>query len=415
MRSVGGAARRRRSRREGLREALTIVAASVAACAAGAASLSLLKSADYESTAVVSGASRDAPLRSAAVARRALAAAGARGEPPAALLGHLEAERQPGGRAAFTVSAGEPVAARRLAGSYARAWAASAQARAGPARPARQERDTWRAALTGAAAGLLAGLLLAVAREALDVRRASSRSVRARLGFEQLGRVPEPPDGIEEAYRMPAREAPDGDVARAYERLAATVVAAARAASARVILVCGTVAEDRGESVAAGLAAALAGTGRSVAVVEVGAARPALRRQFALPRGPGFAEVARGEATVDEALARVRGLAGVTVLSAGAGPAPAGDAAEQVLTALRDRFDVVVVAGPPLLSEGARPPAGVDALLLTVSLRRIRQSRRPRVERVLEEHGVPVLGFVLMASVGPASPGGAAHLSEARA
>jgi Mrp family chromosome partitioning ATPase len=412
MRSVGGAARRRRSRREGLREALTIVAASVAACAAGAAALSLVRSADYESTAVVSGASRDTPLRSAAVARRALAAAGARGERPAALLGHLEAERQPGGRAAFTVSAVEPVAARRLAGSYARAWAASAQARAGPTRPARPERDTWRAAVTGAAAGLLAGLLLAVAREGLDVRRASSRSVRARLGFEQLGRVPEPPEDIEEAYRLPAREAPDGDVARAYERLAATVAAAARAASARVILVCGIVAEDRGELVAAGLGAALAGTGRSVAVVELDPARPALRRQFALPRGPGFAEVARGEATVDEALARVRGLAGVSVLTAGAGPAPAG---EHVPAALRDRFDLVVVAGPPLLGKGARPPAGADALLLTVSLRRSRQSRRPRVERVLEEHGVPVLGFVLMASGGPASPGGAVRLSEARA
>jgi hypothetical protein len=108
-------------------------------------------------------------------------------------------------------------------------------------------------------------------------------------------------------------------------------------------------------------------------------------------------------------------LGGVSVLSAGAGPAPAGDAAEQVPAALRDRFDLVVVAGPPLLGKGARPPAGVDALPLTVSLRRSRQSRRPRVERVLEEHGVPVLGFVLMASGGAASPGGAAHVSEARA
>jgi len=405
-------ARHRRSRREGLRESLTIVVASVAAFAAGAAGLALVRSDDrWESTAVARGGLPGEPLLSAQTARRALAAIGAAGEEAGALLDRLEGSRRAGGEVAFTVSAEEPRPARRLAASYAAAWAGEARAR--PAGPARRERGTARAAFAGAAVGLLAGLLLALFRERLDVRRTSSRRMAARLGFGQLGRVPEVPDGLEEAYRLPALESPGGTAAGDYERLAAAVAEAAQEASARVMAVSGTVAEDRGEQVAAGLAAALAVDGRTVAVAELDPARPTLRRLFALARRVGAAEVARGEAGLDAALAGVQGVSGLSVLSAGAGPAPGGEAAAAVLGALRERFDVVVVAGPPLLEEGGAQPPGIETVVIPVVLRRTRHSRRPRLERVVGDLGVPVLGYVLVAS-GDDSPR-VARLSEARA
>jgi Mrp family chromosome partitioning ATPase len=397
-----------------MREGVTLVAACVAAFAAGAAGLALARSGDgWESTAVVRGASHDAPLESAQVARRALGAARVSGEGPEELLEHLSASREAAGPAAFTVEADEPGAARRLASAYARAWAAEAGGRAGPAgAAARERRGVARAALTGALIGLLVGLLLAFLRERLDVRRTSSRSVAAGLGIPQLGRVPEVPDGVEEAYQLPALEAPGGSAAGAYEQVAAKIAAAARATSARVVAVCGAVAGDRGEQVAAGLAAALVGDGRRVAVVELEPARPVLRRQFALARGPGAAEVARGEATLDEALAPVTGVTGLSVLTAGAGPPPGADGAEDLLAALARRFDLVVVAAPPLLPRAGSLP-GVDALVLAIALRRTRHSRRPRLERALEHVDAPVLGFVLMASAGQAKA--ATGLSAARA
>jgi Mrp family chromosome partitioning ATPase len=408
-------AQRRLSRREGVREGLTIVLASIAAFAAGAGALSLLRGGDHESTAVVSGGHSSEPTRSRELARRALDAAGAGKEGAGALLDRLEVERRPGGDLAFTVRAAEPAAARRLAASYARAYVAAlapgTAARAGPAGPSRRDRGTASAATGGAALGLLAGLLLALVREALDVRRTSSRSIAARLGFEELGRVPEAPGEVEDAYRLAALEAPQGAAARAYAQLGARVAEEARAASARVVLVCGTVAADHGEQVAAGLGAALAAAGRRVAVVELDSTRPMLRRQFALARGPGATELARGETTLDEALAPVPGVSGLAVLPAGAESSEeAGRPPGTVLDALRERFDLVVVAGPPLLRRGDGAVAGADALLLAVDLRRIRHSRRPRLERVLEDVDVPVLGFVLLASTN-----GAPGLSESRA
>jgi Mrp family chromosome partitioning ATPase len=377
------------------------VIASVVAFAAAAAAMSLLRSTDYEATAVVAGAPAAEPEYSAEAARRALATAGAGGEDAEELLDHLEAERGARGRLAFTVSADQPAAARCLARSYAQAWVqtlpAREGARASAAGPARRDRAVLRDALVGAAVGLVAGLLLALVRERLDVRRTSSRSVAGRLGLEELGRVPEATAGLEEAYGVPALEEPEGAAARAYTHLAARVAKLADAAAARVILVCGTAAEDHGEQVAAGLAVALAPCGRSVAVVELDPARPTLRRQFALPRRPGAAEVARGDATLDEALTPVPGGGGLHVLTAGAAEPAGGGTAEAVLDALRERFDAVVVVGPPLL-RGHPAPARAEALLLTVGLRRVRHSRRPRLERALDAIGLPVLGFVLVAS-----------------
>jgi hypothetical protein len=81
----------------------------------------------------------------------------------------------------------------------------------------------------------------------------------------------------------------------------------------RVVLVCGTVPEDYAQQVAAGLGGELAAPGRRVAVVD-DPTRPTLRRQFALARRPGWAEVARGENSLDETLTPVPGVGSLYVL-----------------------------------------------------------------------------------------------------
>lgn len=377
-----------------------VVLAVIAACAAGAAALSVARGDEYESTAVVSGGSGSLEAaRSVQLARRALDAAGARAAPAQALLDHSEVEREPGGELSFTVRADEPAAARMLAGSYARASVDALpereSARTSPAGPAERTGGVLRAVITGAGVGLLAGLLLALVREALDVRRTSSRTIGTRLGSKELGHVPALPAAVEQAYRVAALEDPDGAVAVAYGLVAANLAEEAERASARVVMVAGTVAEDHGEQVAANLAVSLAAAGRRVAIVEIDLDRPLLRRLFALERGPGLGEVLRDEVPLEDALARVPGVESLVVLTAGIA-APVAPPPDALLDALARTCELVIVCGPPLLRRGRVPLPRADRLVLAVNLHRVRHSRWPRLERLLRALDVPVLGFVLV-------------------
>jgi Mrp family chromosome partitioning ATPase len=268
-------------------------------------------------------------------------------------------------------------------------------ARASPARPADRDGGVLRALITGAGIGLLAGLLLALVREALDVRRTSSRTVGARLAAKELGQVPGAPAAVEHAYRVEALEDPEGAVAAAYRLAAASVAEEAERASARVVMVAGTVAEDHGEQVAANLAVSLAAGGRRVALVEIDPGRPLLRRLFALERGAGLGEVLRDEVPLEAALVRVAGVESLVVLTVGTS-APVAPPPDALLDALAGMFELVVVCAPPLLRRGRVRLPRADGLLLAVHLHRIRHSRRPRLERLLRRLDVPVLGFVLV-------------------
>jgi hypothetical protein len=389
--------------------------AVIAACAAGAAALALLRGGEYEATAKVTGAASLEGARSEALARRALDAAGARGEPATALLEHSEVERAADGELAFTVRADGPAAAQRLAASYAREFAESSSptARAAPAGPAGRTGDILPAALVGAGVGLLAGLLLALVREALDVRRTSSRTIASRLGSRELGRVPDVPHALEDIFRLAARE--DTEAGSAYRPPAAAVAEEAARESAKVLLVAGTVPEDNGEHVAANLAVALAELGHGVAIVELDPGRPVLRRFFALERGPGMADVLRDEVALDDALSRVRDVDRLAVLTAGNAEGRDSESPDAVLEALGALFDFVLVCGTPLLRRGRVPLPHADALVLAVHLHRVRHSRRPRLERLMRGLGVPVLGFVLVgARAAPPVVSGALERSRVR-
>ena len=383
-----------------------MVAASAAAFAAGAVGLSLVRGSEgWESTAVVREAPAGEPLRSAAVARRALDAAGAGGEEAGELLDHLSAARS-GGAAEFTVRADQPGAARRLAGSYARAWAAEVRPSSVPAAstPVSTDRDTARAALIGAAIGLLAGLLLAFLRERLDVRRTSSRSVAEGLGLAELGGFPMCPQGwrrptacLRSSRRTgrPPRSTSgwrQGSPARhgrgppawwpSAERWPRTAASRWRPAwrrrwrrkgegwpswsSTRPARPCVASSRWRAETERRRCPAARRRWTRRSRTCRAWAVCRCSRR------APGPRPMARRPRTWSR---------------------PFGSGSTWWWWRPRR-----------CSAEGERLP-GVDALVLAVALRRTRRSRRPRFERVLAGLDVPVLGFVLMASAGGSRPG----------
>lgn len=229
-----------------------------------------------------------------------------------------------------------------------------------PARPAVRPSSPGLAttAPVAAVAGLIVAAGVALVRHTTD-RRVGHR-LPALSGAPLLGRLPVHPRRARDGSRLGSPEVTDGA-----RRLRTAVTA--RGGNRAVLAVSSAVRGEGRTTTALALAAAFAGTER-VAVVEADLRAPGVAGLLGLPPDRGLAEVVAGRATLGDAILRWD-AAGVDVLVAGGlglgaglqGPAMAG-----VLALLRERYDVVLVDGPPVResSEAVELARLADGVLL---------------------------------------------------
>jgi capsular exopolysaccharide synthesis family protein len=169
------------------------------------------------------------------------------------------------------------------------------------------------------------------------------------------------------------------------------------------LLVTSSVPREGTTAIACGLAMAMAETGSRVVLVDANLREPEVSKYLSLDATAGLADVLTGTFTVDEMLhewghGRLHVLpAGYTVNDPGELLATPGLA--QTIATLEDRFDVVIVDAPPLLSSA---DAAVLSKLTSGTLLVVRSgaTRTEEVERavtVLHGVGARVVGGVLNA------------------
>jgi polysaccharide biosynthesis transport protein len=169
----------------------------------------------------------------------------------------------------------------------------------------------------------------------------------------------------------------------------------------RVVLVSSATTGEGKSTLAAHLAASLAGAGRSTLVVDFDLRRPSLHRVFGTSLAPGVSEVLCQGQELDTVIVAT-GIANLMALPAGnwnrAGLGGlTSESLGSVFRMLRDRFDMIVVDGSPILPVvDARIIAQhVDGVLLSV-MRDV--SCVPQVRAacdLLDQFGVPILGAVV--------------------
>ena len=279
--------------------------------------------------------------------------------------------------------------------------------------------------------GLLLGIALAFGREALDTRVRNADAIGRILGLPLLGRIPQPPRRLRKSNKLVTLSQPGGTDAEAFSMLRTNLQFANLNVEARTILFTSSVEGEGKSTTIANLAIALARTGQRVVLVDLDLRRPFLHRFFGRDPRPGVTDTAVGGMTVDEALAHgaitppaAEGLHPVGVAAPTAGrngtngsavpsgslslitcgsipPDPAefssSKALRDLLAALADRADIILVDTPPLLRVGdaLSLSASVDALVIVTRIDTVRKRMLSELRRVLDASQAVPIGFVV--------------------
>lgn len=269
---------------------------------------------------------------------------------------------------------------------------------------------TWLFPLAFAGAALGGGLALLL--ELRDQRFRSPAEVRERLRLAVVGHLPairtdrpaeaEAPAGFEPTLVTAVR--PRSAEAEAFRGLRTQVLRSAEADDLRVIQVTSPSPGDGKSTLAANLAISLAQAGKDVVLIDADLRKPRVHAVLGLSGDePGLAAAIDGRADVFEV---VRETAVERLRAIPCGPRPdspaellSAPAFRDVLSALRGRFDYVIVDTPPLLavSDPRVVAQRVDAVILTLRLSTNR-SDGERATEMLTDLGVNVLGVAVNAT-----------------
>lgn len=258
------------------------------------------------------------------------------------------------------------------------------------------------------AIGLLVGLALALVtawgRDYLDDRLRGPLDLEQQAGAEVLALIPAFRAGKREPRRrLVMMVSPSSMVAEAYRGLRTRVLLAA-ARDSRTILVTSPAWEDRG-TVAANLAAALAQSGRSTALVcadqHWGCAHMVIGTGN---DAQGLTELLEQRTDLTSALHPTE-VPGLRLLPPGAlSPDPAAllqlPTLRRALREIRAQADVVVIEAPPLVSPDALPLAdNTEMILLIADARTSTRAQVRAAMRELDQERAKLTGCVLV-SVG---------------
>lgn len=251
----------------------------------------------------------------------------------------------------------------------------------------------------GLLGGLLVGLAAAILREVLDttvrtaeeLREFSERSVLATIRRDAKGRT-----------APLVLDAGTGSTrAEEFRQLRTNLQFMDVTSPTRVLVVTSSVANEGKSSTATNLAAVSANSGLDVLLIEADLRRPKVADYLGIERAVGLTNVLAGQVAVETVL-QPWGDGKLTVLPSGAIPPNPSELLgsaqmSELLSQLRDRFDMIVIDTPPLLpvTDAAVVAVQADGVVLVTRYGKTKWTEVGRALASLTTVDASVLGCVL--------------------
>jgi succinoglycan biosynthesis transport protein ExoP len=244
--------------------------------------------------------------------------------------------------------------------------------------------------------GIVTAAGLVFLREALDDAVRTPDDVESKLGMSLLGTVPRiaaPPIGMLENQRSSLSEA--------YSSLRTALEFAGESGAPRRLLVTSSQGGEGKSTTSYAIARSFAHVGKRVLLVDGDLRKPSLARLLGVEPGPGFSNILNGTAKLGDHVTELD-VPNLSFLSSGSLPPNPADLygrapARAAIEHFSDRYDLVVIDGPPVLGLADAPllAGAVDGVVFLVDTSQSHRGRARAALRRLQGARGKVLGVVL--------------------
>ena len=269
------------------------------------------------------------------------------------------------------------------------------------------------------ALGLSSGIGLAFLLEALDNTVRTPEQAQAISGLPSLGMIPlgsrqtanllDPAKRLalaasKEVVELVTQSRPQSQMAESYRALRTSLLLTSSGAPPKTILVTSALPQEGKSTTSINCAIVLAQKESRVLLIDADLRRPSIHKTLGLGPKIGLSDVLTGNATLQQAIVRSPVVPSLFILAAGTPPPNpaellASSHMRDILLALREQYDYIVIDTPPTLSvtDAVIMSTGADAVVLVIRSGQTTKQALRRSRELLMRVNARVAGVLLNA------------------